>query len=85
MKKFKCAIIGDAEVGKTSLIRSHFRGGFHTHYIPTYLEKYIVQVSDKNGPKYEIEFWDAGEKKKNFTIVNFIFSKKKKKDIQKIF
>jgi Ras-related protein Rab-11A len=59
---FKIVIIGDASVGKTSLIRKFTQGTFQEDYIKTIGAQFSNYKDKINGDELELFFWDiAGQ------------------------
>ncbi|PIO65953.1 Ras family protein [Teladorsagia circumcincta] len=44
VRTLKCVLVGDAAVGKTSLIVSYTTNGYPQHYVPTAFDNYSVVV-----------------------------------------
>ncbi|MFX1442617.1 MAG: Rab family GTPase [Promethearchaeota archaeon] len=59
---FKIVVVGDAAVGKTSLIKKFTQGTFQEDYIQTIGAQLSSYQDDVNGDKIELFFWDiAGQ------------------------
>lgn len=60
--KYKIVIIGDAAVGKTSLIRKYTKGEFQEDYIATLGAQFTQYEEVIEGIKFKFIFWDiAGQ------------------------
>ena len=59
---FKIVVVGDAAVGKTSLIKKFTQGTFQEDYIQTIGAQLSSYEDEFNGDKIELFFWDiAGQ------------------------
>lgn len=59
---FKIVVIGDAAVGKTSLIKNFTQGTFQEDYIETIGAQLSNYEDEANGDKIDLFFWDiAGQ------------------------
>jgi len=63
-KNFKCVLIGDGGVGKTTFIDRHVSGDFQKRYVPTLgVEVHPLEFNTTNGPIL-FNVWDcAGQQK----------------------
>ena len=60
----KCVILGEANVGKTSLITRYFFGKFHQFCESTIGCSFSNKAIDIDGTKYKLDVWDtAGQEK----------------------
>jgi len=60
--KFKIVVIGDAAVGKTSLIRKYTKGDFQEDYIATLGAQFTQYEEEIENVKFKLIFWDiAGQ------------------------
>jgi len=60
----KCVILGEANVGKTSLITRYFCGKFHQFCESTIGCSFSNKTIDIDGTKYKLDVWDtAGQEK----------------------
>jgi small GTP-binding protein len=57
-KSLKVVIVGDGNVGKSSLLIRILSNEFHYNYMPTVYDNYSAEM-DYNGEKYSIELWDT--------------------------
>ncbi|MFX1317489.1 MAG: GTP-binding protein [Promethearchaeota archaeon] len=75
--KFKIAVVGDAEVGKTSLIKKYTQGDFKTDYVRTIGAQYSVYDKEIEGDSVRYLFWDiAGSEQYQFLRENFLYESK---------
>ena len=59
---FKVTVIGDGEVGKTSLIKKFTQGNFQEEYIQTIGAQFSKYLEEINNDKCKLFFWDiAGQ------------------------
>ncbi|MFX1363934.1 MAG: Rab family GTPase [Promethearchaeota archaeon] len=59
---FKVTVIGDGEVGKTSLIRKFTKGNFQDQYIQTIGAQFSKHIEEINEDRCKLFFWDiAGQ------------------------
>ena len=60
MKKIKCVLVGDNDVGKTSLIITYTSGTFPSGHVPSVHPEYSIQmvVADES---VNLELWDTKE------------------------
>lgn len=61
MKKIKCLVIGDDEVGKTSLLISYTTNTFSGEYVPTVFESCSSIVTFDN-QSIDLQIWDTSTK-----------------------
>jgi len=60
--RFKISIIGDGQVGKTSLIKKFTKGGFETDYVKTIGAQFSKFEREIEGDEIRLIFWDiAGQ------------------------
>ncbi|MFX0018566.1 MAG: Rab family GTPase [Promethearchaeota archaeon] len=60
--KFKIVVVGDAAVGKTSLIRKYTKGAFEEDYIATLGAQFTQHEELIDGVNFKLIFWDiAGQ------------------------
>jgi len=60
--KFKIVVVGDAAVGKTSLIRKYTKGAFEEDYIATLGAQFTQHEEIIDGVNFKLIFWDiAGQ------------------------
>lgn len=61
---YKIALVGDARVGKTSLVRRYMGKGYSTSYLPTMGVDFSINKIKRNNRNYVLQIWDmAGQKK----------------------
>jgi small GTP-binding protein len=69
---FKIIVVGDVQVGKTSLIEKYTRGSFNKDYIKTIGAQYSVYEKELEEDKITCFFWDiAGSKEFHFLRPRF--------------
>jgi small GTP-binding protein len=57
-------VIGNTEVGKTSILNQLISSTFHEHEPPTLGANFQIRVEEVNGTKVEIQIWDtAGQER----------------------
>ena len=54
----KLVLVGDAGVGKTSLLIAHTTGKFPTGYVPTVFETFASTLTAADGRPVELSLWD---------------------------
>ena len=59
MEKKKIMLLGDTEVGKTSMIMQYFENEFSSYLITFNAEKRIKKIDLENGNNVTIEIWDT--------------------------
>ncbi len=65
--RFKITVIGDGQVGKTSLIQKFTKGSFKKDYIKTIGAQFSIYDKEINGDMIRLLFWDiAGQDDFNF-------------------
>ena len=65
--RFKITVIGDGQVGKTSLIQKFTKGSFRQDYVKTIGAQFSIYDDEINGEKIRLLFWDiAGQDDFNF-------------------
>ncbi|MFX1567434.1 MAG: Rab family GTPase [Promethearchaeota archaeon] len=70
--RFKITVIGDGQVGKTSLIRKFTEGSFQKEYIKTIGAQFSIYDKKINNDKIRLLFWDiAGQDNFNFARPSF--------------
>ena len=70
--RFKITVIGDGQVGKTSLIQKFTKGSFQEDYIKTIGAQFSVYDKEIEGDKIRLLFWDiAGQDTFNFLRPSF--------------
>jgi small GTP-binding protein len=70
--RFKIAVVGDGQVGKTSLIKKFTKGSFKKDYIKTIGAQFSVYDKDINDDTIRLLFWDiAGQQDFNFLRPSF--------------
>jgi small GTP-binding protein len=75
--RLKIAVVGDAEVGKTSLIKKYTQGIFKTDYVKTIGAQYSNYIKEMEGVKAKYSFWDvAGSDQFHFLRENFLYESK---------
>ena len=75
--RFKITVVGDIEVGKTSLIKQYTQGSFKTDYVKTLGAQFSVIDKEMEGNKVRCLFWDiAGGQAFHFLHQSF-FKKSK--------
>ena len=62
---FKYIIIGDPEVGKSSIIQRYINNEFNRNYSSTIGVEFHVPSIELNKKTYKIQIWDTGGKKEN--------------------
>jgi small GTP-binding protein len=71
----KIVVIGDASVGKTSLIKKYTAGSFNTEYIKTIgaqFSRYVKIFGENNDIRVRLLFWDvAGQQEWDFMRPKF--------------
>ena len=74
MSKAKLIIVGEATVGKTSILLQYNENNFQENYLTTIGNDKIIKDFTINGKKVRIDIWDtAGQEK--YRAVNKIFMK----------
>ena len=58
IKTIKCVVVGDAAIGKTSLLMRYTTKKFPTEHIPTVFENYTSTVNVDDKPIY-LHLWDT--------------------------
>ena len=58
MKNFKCTVVGDGAVGKTTLLQSFVNNTTTDEYIPTVFDNYRTNLIIDNEP-YILDLWDT--------------------------
>ncbi len=73
--KTKLILVGNSQVGKTSIITQYLEKNFNENYIPTYShDKSLKNIKLKNNNEYILEIWDTiGQEK--YRAANNIFMK----------
>lgn len=70
--RFKITVIGDGQVGKTSLIQKFTKGSFQEDYIKTIGAQFSIFDKVINDDKIRLLFWDiAGQDSFNFLRPSF--------------
>jgi small GTP-binding protein len=70
--RFKITVIGDGQVGKTSLIQKFTEGSFQEDYIKTIGAQFSIYDKEIEGDKIRLLFWDiAGQDTFNFLRPSF--------------
>ena len=70
--RFKITVVGDVEVGKTSLIKQYTQDPFKTDYVKTIGAQFSVIDKEMEGIKIRLLFWDiAGGKEFRFLHQSF--------------
>jgi small GTP-binding protein len=65
--RFKITVIGDGQVGKTSLIKKFTKGSFEQDYVKTIGAQFSIYDKEMNGEMIRLIFWDiAGQDDFNF-------------------
>ncbi|MFX1420257.1 MAG: Rab family GTPase [Promethearchaeota archaeon] len=65
--RFKITVIGDGQVGKTSLIKKFTKGFFNKDYVKTIGAQFSIYDKEINGENIRLLFWDiAGQDDFNF-------------------
>ncbi len=60
--RFKISVIGDGQVGKTSLIKKFTQGSFETDYVKTIGAQFSKYEKEIDGDEIRLIFWDiAGQ------------------------
>ena len=62
---FKYIIIGDPEVGKSSIIQRYINNEFNRNYSSTIGVEFHIPSIELNKKTYKIQIWDTGGKKEN--------------------
>ena len=60
-ESFKILIIGDSDVGKTSLIFRFADGSFQSQYVPTVGIDFKNKTIVSNDKQIQLQIWDTGE------------------------
>jgi Ras-related C3 botulinum toxin substrate 1 len=58
MHQIKCVVVGDGNVGKTSLLMSYTMNVFPSHYIPTVFDNYSTNLMIAN-EQIRLQIWDT--------------------------
>ena len=75
--EFKVIVVGDIEVGKTSLIKQYTQGSFNKDYVKTIGAQYSVYDKELEGNRITSSFWDiAGSKEFHFLRTRFFKNSK---------
>jgi small GTP-binding protein len=70
--RFKIAVVGDGQVGKTSLIKKFTKGSFKKDYIKTIGAQFSVYDKEIDDDAIRLLFWDiAGQQDFNFLRPSF--------------
>ena len=64
----KYVIIGDPEVGKSSIMERYAHNTFHKNYIPTIGVDFSSKYIDLNNKTYKIQIWDTAGQERFRTI-----------------
>ena len=64
IKTIKCVVVGDAAIGKTSLLMRYTTKKFPTEHIPTVFENYSTTVN-VDGKAIYLHLWGMGFAKKS--------------------
>ena len=60
--RFKISVIGDGQVGKTSLIKKYSKGSFERDYVKTIGAQFSKFEKEIDGDEIRLIFWDiAGQ------------------------
>jgi Ras-related C3 botulinum toxin substrate 1 len=57
-ESIKCVVVGDASVGKSSLIMVYTTGKFPVEYVPTVVDNFRSNIMF-NGQTYALGIWDT--------------------------
>ena len=69
---FKITVVGDGQVGKTSLIQKFTKGSFQEEYIKTIGAQFSIYETEIDGDFCELFFWDiAGQDEFHFLRPSF--------------
>lgn len=75
--RFKITVIGDGNVGKTSLIKKFTKGAFKRDYIKTIGAQFSIYDKEIDGDKIRLLFWDiAGQDDFHFLRPSFFKNSK---------
>ena len=70
--RFKITVIGDGQVGKTSLIKKFTLGTFETDYVETIGAQFSTHDKEIDGNNIRLLFWDiAGQREFDFLRPSF--------------
>jgi small GTP-binding protein len=72
-KVIKILVVGDSEVGKSSLITRYNSNFFDLNVNSTIGVDFTIKNIEKNNSKYRIQFWDVAGKEKTFEIYFIYF------------
>ena len=65
---FKCLLIGDSNVGKSSMILRFADGGFKNNYTPTIGIDFRIKTIEMNGKFIKLQLWDTSGQERFSTI-----------------
>ena len=70
----KVVIIGDAGVGKTSLLKRYVENKFSKEYRVTLGADFLNKKVELNGKQYSINLWDTAGQEKHSTIASAFYN-----------
>ena len=68
MKKFKCILVGESNVGKSCIINQYFDQQFSEEYTATYSNERTIKKININDTEISLEIWDTAGQERYRTL-----------------